>query len=146
MVQRTLEGQGSNGVIYINTEQKSETSTTINVSAYTGLSLIPVGQDVLNATEYRNYLNQRLAEEGLNTDQINEKFPWLNGDSSSPDYYKYNNNTDWQKEIFKTGALNKISLFIKGGDDIATYNISTGYAKQEGIFDKIKIQPFQFAH
>jgi TonB-linked SusC/RagA family outer membrane protein len=137
-----LGGAGSNGVIYINTEQKSEASTTINVSAYTGLSLVPADQDVLNATEYRNYLNQRLAEEGLNTSQIDEKFPWLNGNTSSRDYYKYNNSTDWQKETFKTGALNKISLFIKGGDDIATYNISTGYVKQEGNFDKTRFSRF----
>lgn len=137
-----LGGASSNGVIYINTEQKSETSTTINISAYTGLSLVPAKLDVLNASEYRTYLNQRLVEEGLSTDQINEKFPWLNGNASSRDYYKYNNNTDWQKEIFKNGTLNKISLFIKGGDDIATYNISAGYVKQEGNFEKTKFSRF----
>ncbi len=137
-----LGGAGSNGVIYINTEQKTETSTTINVSAYTGLSLAPAGQDVLNAAEYRDYLNQRLTEEGLNAGQINEKFPWLNGDAAARDYYKYNNSTDWQKETFKTGTLNKVSLFIKGGDDIATYNISTGYVKQDGNFEKTKFSRF----
>ncbi|MBN2272686.1 MAG: SusC/RagA family TonB-linked outer membrane protein [Bacteroidales bacterium] len=137
-----LGGASSNGVIYINTEQESETSTTINISAYTGLSMIPASQDVLKANEYRNYLNQRLAEEGLNASQIDAKFPWLNGTLYSPDYYKYNNSTDWQKEIFETGTLNKAHLFIKGGDDIATYNISTGYVKQNTIYEESRFSRF----
>jgi TonB-linked SusC/RagA family outer membrane protein len=137
-----LGGLSSNGVVNINTEQKSEASTIINASAYTGLTMIPKNQDVLNADEFRNYLNQVLAEGGLTADQINNKFPWLNGNSSSVDYYKYNNSTDWQKEIYKTGTLQKFHLFIKGGDEIATYNISTGYVKQNSIYENTYFSRF----
>jgi TonB-linked SusC/RagA family outer membrane protein len=137
-----LGSAGSNGVVNINTEQKSEASTIINISAYAGLSMVPKSQDILNAGEYKNYLNQILAEGGLSADQINNKFPWLNGNSSANDYYKYNNNTDWQKEIFTPGLLQKYHLFIKGGDEIATYNISTGYVKQNAIYENSSFNRF----
>jgi TonB-linked SusC/RagA family outer membrane protein len=137
-----LGGAGSNGVVNINTEQKSEASTIINISAYAGLSMIPKSQDVLSTEEFRDYLNQVLAEGGLSADQINTQFPWLNGNAAAPDYYKYNNSTDWQKEIFTPGLLQKYHLFIKGGDEIATYNISTGYVKQNAIYDNSKFSRF----
>jgi hypothetical protein len=134
-----LGSAATNGVINLNTEQKSEASTIINVSAYTGLSMAPKSQDVLTTDEYRNYLNQIPAEQGLDANTL---FPWLNGDNTSPGYYKYNNSTDWQKEIFKSGILQKYHMFIKGGDEIATYNISTGYLKQDGIYDKSNFSRF----
>ncbi|MBN1416928.1 MAG: SusC/RagA family TonB-linked outer membrane protein [Bacteroidales bacterium] len=130
-----LGSTSSNGVININTEQKSEASTIINASAYVGISMMPQPQDVLNAGEYRNYLNQIMVEGGLSAEQINSTFPWLNGGPSAEDYYKYNNSTDWQKEIFQRGVLQKYHLFIKGGDEIATYNISTGWVKQNTIYE-----------
>jgi TonB-linked SusC/RagA family outer membrane protein len=137
-----LGGASSNGVVNINTEQKSEASTVINISAYGGLSMVPKSQEVYDAAGFRNYLNQIMAEGGLSADQINGKFPWLNGDASVTDYYKYNNNTDWQKEIFTPGLLQKYHLFIKGGDEIATYNISTGFVKQNAIFEDSRFSRF----
>jgi TonB-linked SusC/RagA family outer membrane protein len=119
-----LGGVSSNGVVNINTEQKSEASTIINVSAYTGLTLIPQSQDVMNASEYKNYLS----ELGFPLNQINS--------------FKYQNSTDWQKEIFKAGTMQKFHVFLKGGDDIATYNISTGYVKQNGINENTNFSRF----
>lgn len=137
-----LGGVSSNGVVNINTEQKSEASTIINISAYGGFSLVPKSQDVFDAGEFRNYLNQILAEGGVSADEINAKYPWLNGNSSAKDYYKYNNSTDWQNEIFSPGFLQKYHLFIKGGDEIATYNISTGYVKQNSIYENSSFSRF----
>ncbi|MBN1927450.1 MAG: SusC/RagA family TonB-linked outer membrane protein [Prolixibacteraceae bacterium] len=131
-----LGAAGSSGVIFVNTEQKSDASTSINISGYAGIALMPKKLDVLDASEYRNYLNQRLTEEGATADQINENLPWLNGGEGSADYYKYNNSTNWQDEIFKPGALQKYHIFLKGGDDIATYNISAGYMNHEGLYDE----------
>jgi hypothetical protein len=65
---------------------------------------------------------------------INTTYPWLNGNPSSEDYYKYNNNTDWQDQIFEPATIQKYHFFLKGGDDIATYNISTGYLSQKGLY------------
>ena len=130
-----LGAAGSNGIININTEQKSETSTVIKMSAYEGMSMSPQSLDVLNAPQFKNYFNELLTDQGLSS-TIDSRYPWLNGDQNSKDYYRYNNNTDWQAQSFKPSTIQKYHFFLKGGDDIATYNISTGYQKQQGVYDQ----------
>jgi TonB-linked SusC/RagA family outer membrane protein len=130
-----LGSAGSNGVINVNTEQKAETSTIIKFSTYGGVSMVPKSLDLLSAAQFRNYFGEMLSSRGYTTGEINTMYPWLNGDASSRDYYKYNNSTDWQDEIFKPAIVSKYHFFLKGGDDIATYNISTGYLAHKGICD-----------
>jgi len=130
-----LGAAGSNGIINVNTEQKGETSTIIKMEAYAGITFAPQSLDVMNGSQYKNYLTDIYNSNPLNTVDINTKYPWLNGNSSSSEYYRYNNNTDWQKSIFKPSSLQKYHFFLKGGDDIATYNISTGYLSQTGILE-----------
>jgi len=127
---------GSNGIINVNTEQKGETSTVIKIEAYGGINMAPQSLDVMNESQFKNYFTDVYNSNPLNTVDINTKYPWLNGNSSTKDYYKYNNNTDWQKSIFKPSSLSKFRFFLKGGDEIATYNISTGYISQKGVLDQ----------
>lgn len=130
-----IGSSGSNGVVNINTEQEGETSTRIKFSAYGGIASTPEQLDVMNSSQFNNYFGEVLGEQGYLTSQINSMYPWLNGNTSAKDYYRYNNSTNWQDEILKPAALQKYHFFLKGGDDIATYNISTGYLKQDGIYD-----------
>ncbi|MFB6319050.1 SusC/RagA family TonB-linked outer membrane protein [Saccharicrinis sp. FJH54] len=130
-----LGSAGSNGLINISSEQEAEASTRIKFSAYGGMASSPQPLEVLNADQFRTYFDQVLSGQGYSTDQINNMYPWLNGNQSASGYYKYNNRTDWQKEIFKPAVLQKYHFFLKGGDEIATYNISTGYIAQDGIYD-----------
>ena len=130
-----LGAAGSNGVINVNTEQKAETSTVMKFSVYGGITMAPKKQDLLNADEFKNYFGQMLNSQGYGVSQINSMYPWLNGNSSSADYHKYNNSTDWQDETYSPSAVSKFHFFLKGGDDIATYNISTGYLSHKGIYD-----------
>ncbi len=132
---------GSNGVINVNTEQKAETSTVMKFSAYGGISLAPKNQEVLDPDQFNNYFNEMLTAQGYSSEQINSMYPWLKeappsgGNTPSEDYYKYHNNTNWQDEIYSPSAVSKFHFFLKGGDDIATYNISTGYLSHNGITD-----------
>ena len=130
-----LGSLGSNGVINVNTEQKSEASTVMKFSTYGGITLAPQKIDVLGVSEYKNYFSEILQSKGLDGNQINTMYPWLNGGSSAQDFYKYNNNTDWQDEIYGPASVSKFHFFLKGGDDIATYNISTGYLAHNGIYE-----------
>jgi TonB-linked SusC/RagA family outer membrane protein len=125
----------SNGVIYINSEQKSETSSAISFSAYGGIGLLPAKLDVLNTGQFKSFFREQLTVAGYSQDDVAEMYPWLNGDINSEDYYKYSNNTDWQDELFRLSAFQKYHIFLKGGDDIATYNISTGYLKHGGVYE-----------
>lgn len=126
---------GSNGVININTEQKAETSTIMKFSAYGGITMAPKSQDLMDAGEFKTYFSDMLNSQGYNASQINSMYPWLNGGTSSEDYYKYNNTTDWQEDTYSPATVSKFHFFLKGGDDIATYNISTGYLSHNGIYD-----------
>jgi TonB-linked SusC/RagA family outer membrane protein len=137
-----LGSAGSHGAIYINTEQKAETSTVIKFSAYGGISMVPEKQPLLNAGQFRDYFQSVLYSRGFDDGQINVMYPWLHGDASSAGYYKYNNSTDWQDEIFRPAALSKFYFFLKGGDDIATYNVSVGYLMQDGIYENSRYNRF----
>ncbi len=130
-----LGSASSNGVIYINTEQQSEASTIMKFSSYGGITMMPKKQELLDASQFKNYFKEMLNSRGYAGDQINSMYPWLNGDESSEDFYRYNNNTDWQDEIYEPATVSKFHFFLKGGDEIATYNISTGYLSHQGIYE-----------
>jgi TonB-linked SusC/RagA family outer membrane protein len=122
---------GSNGIIYVNTEQRDETSSQISFSAYGGVGLMPVKIPMLNNEQFRRYFSEQLTESGENP----ADYPWLQGEVSDEEYYRYNNNTDWQDLLFKPSSLQKYHIFLKGGDEIATYNISTGFLKHGSIYE-----------
>lgn len=124
---------GGNGVVYINLEQKRETSSSIIVNAYGGIGFSPKRQSLLNAGEFNSLLKDQIQQAGLSQDQIKAKYSFLNAAEGSEEYYRYNNNTDWQDEIYNAGVVQKYHIFLKGGDNIATYNISTGYLTHQGI-------------
>lgn len=129
-----LGGAASNGIIYLNTEQKSEASTLIKITGYGGVSFTPKKLDVMNADQFTNYFKGVLGTQGYSQNDQESMYPWLTG--SGDEKYKYDNNTNWQKEIYKPGILQKYHIFLKGGDDIATYNISAGFLNQDGGFDE----------
>ncbi|MFC2136996.1 SusC/RagA family TonB-linked outer membrane protein [Bacteroidota bacterium] len=131
-----LGSAGSNGIVYVNTEQSKETSADIKFKFSGGVALPPSKLDVMDADQYKKYFTEMLSSQGYSSGEINSMYPWLNGGpGSSSEYYRYNNNTDWQKENFKLSAYQKYHLYLKGGDDVATYNISTGYLRQGGPYD-----------
>jgi TonB-linked SusC/RagA family outer membrane protein len=130
-----LGAAGSNGVININTEQREEASTVIQFRSYGGISSTPANQDLLTGPQFRDYFTEMLASQGYDATQIGDMYPWLNGSPGTTDYYRYNNNTDWQSELFSPSAVSKYHFFLKGGDDIATYNLSTGYLMHNGVYD-----------
>jgi len=127
---------GANGFINVNTEQNKVTSASIIFKMYGGVVFPHSELDVMNADQFKPYFTEMYYSDPKNTVDINQKYPWLNGNSSSTDYYRFNNNTNWQKEINSPAGLQKYYIFIKGGDDIATYNISSGYTRQGSTYDQ----------
>jgi len=130
-----LGSTGSNGALYINTEQKAEASTVIRFSSYGGVSMTPQYMDLMNASQFSGFFNEMLLSQGYNPGQISTMYPWLGGGTSAPGYYRYNNNTNWQDQIFRPASVTKHHFFLKGGDEIATYNLSTGYQRHNGIYE-----------
>jgi len=133
--------KGANGVILIETKRGKEPETHINVIASTGLNMKPSSIPMLNPTQSKKYLVDLYQSNGYSGSEI-QKLPFLNNEKpvSQPwgyegnvDYYRYNNNTDWQDQLFVEGFKQNYMLNISGGDNIALYALSVGYMKNEGV-------------
>ena len=124
--------RGGNGVILITTGQAKDVATKIDFAAYGGFNAIPKLTPVMKAGDYRTYMSELAKTAGLNDDQI-QALPFMNDITSNPDYYRYHNETDWQKEVLKNSYNQNYHLRVTGGDDIATYALSLGYTTNKGV-------------
>jgi TonB-dependent starch-binding outer membrane protein SusC len=112
--------KGGNGVIVVTTRSgRKNQKTDITFSANYGVQEVLSTIGVLNATEYAAIIN-----EGSTVAGGNIIFPNLSAIGVG---------TDWQKEIFKTAALQSHNITARGGSDKMTYFLSAGYLNQGGI-------------
>lgn len=142
--------KGGNGAILIQTKRTVEQATRIDVTALCGINMQPEKLPVLGAKDSKRYLTELAQTSGLTSGQINA-LPWVNPNLpvQRPDktwensaYYKYNNNTDWQDEIFQTGFKQQYSLMVTGGDDKAIYGVSVGFQNKDGLIEGTDFQRF----
>lgn len=122
--------RGANGVVLVTTKRGQEGRLKIAASAeqlFLSPSRIP---EFLSSAEYVKLYNQALASDGLAPLFTPEQIRGYEAGNSF-DYP----NVDWYKEIAKdytTGT--KANLQVSGGDKKATYFVSLGYFKQNGIY------------
>jgi len=128
--------RGSNGVILIETLKPTEVQTTIDVSMRTGISMQPEQIPQLNARQYKTLANELLISSGEKEEDFTTAYPALFSTMNDIDFYKYNNNTNWQNSIFSNGMMNDFYIRVRGGDEIARYGLSVGYLNHEGIIDE----------
>lgn len=124
--------KGGNGVILINTKRGKSMATKINVRVYGGMEFVPKKIDMLNGNEYTAYLTDMISTiKGMNSSQLSS-YVFL--DKSPSNYYKkvFDNNTDWQKDMYQTAYTQNYKLSVEGGDDIGMYALSLGYTSTEG--------------
>lgn len=143
--------KAANGVILINTIQAKGVATRINFHAYTGLNLEPATQyRMMNGLNYRNYLSDMLYSKGMSVSEV-QALPYINnevpvvenwGVSGNSDYYRYNQSTDWQDEVFNSSFNQNYYLNITGGNDAALYAISFGYMGHGGTVGKTNFERY----
>ena len=124
--------KGANGVIIITTKRGKSMATKINARAYVGFELQPKKLSVLNGNQYKNYLSDMVGTvKDVNVNTLSS-FAFL--DNSPNNYYRnvFSNNTDWQKDLYRTAMNQNFKLSVEGGDDIGMYALSLGYTKSEG--------------
>ncbi len=126
--------KGANGVILINTKRGKSIQTRINVRAYGGFELVPTSVDMMNASQYRNYVTEFLgttkAAETLFKNNTNAP-NFMNEDPNYLLYPIYHNNTDWQKGMYDNAFSQNYRVSVEGGDDVAMYNLSLGYSQAD---------------
>ena len=128
----TYGTKGANGVVVITTARARELSTRIDAAVYGGANFAPKNLPLLDAAQYRSYLSDLLQSAGATDAQI-RNYPYLTDNPSSPGYYRYHNNTDWQKQAFKNSSFKNYYLKVTGGDDIARYALSLGVVSNAGV-------------
>ncbi|MCW3787004.1 SusC/RagA family TonB-linked outer membrane protein [Plebeiibacterium sediminum] len=124
--------KGANGIIYINTKRAKKLATSIEFTMSGELKTAPDEIPVLDASDYRLYLNDMLLSSGMSGNDISA-LPYMNDHTNSEGYYTYHNNTNWQKKVFENSFSQNIGVNISGGDPIATYSLSVGYMSNNGV-------------
>ena len=124
--------RAANGVVIITTKNgKKDQPLKVDYKGYFGVDWIPSGvYDLMNADQYSTYLGQACANSGT---------PLAGGYSKIEGTNQYhfmdNTNTDWFKEVFKTGTRQNHNVNLSGGGAHNTYNIGLDYFQQKGTLE-----------
>lgn len=123
--------KGSNGVIIIDTRRCKSMATRITATLSAGVTLEPKYINMMDAEQYRSYASELLRS----TNTTVSEFKFLNEDPSYHYYSQYHNNTDWKKQVYRTAFTQNYGINVEGGDDVANYNLSLGYANAQSTLD-----------
>ncbi len=132
--------QGSNGVIEIKTKRGVRGKTRVTYSFRLTGTYQPNGYEMLNGDEYTMMLKEEYFNPQLS--DANSNIPELSYNPTFPEYEMYNNNTDWLKEVKKTGWRQNHSLSLTGGGEKAHFRISAGFDHETGSIIKQKLYRF----
>ena len=123
--------RAANGVVIITTKGgKKDQPLKVDYKGYFGIDKISSDvYDVMNAEQYSRYLGQA----ALNTGVAAPGGYSLGADG----YYHFQDNTDtdWFKEVFKTGIRQNHNVNLSGGGAHNTYNIGLDYYNQKGTLE-----------
>lgn len=111
--------RGANGVVLITTKGGQEGRLKVSYNGYYGTQTIAKQLDVLTATEYRDVLNDIIADGGGNA---GEEVTEIQG-----------NGTDWQSELFRNAPIQDHNLSFSGGNAANKYYVSLDYFDQQGV-------------
>ncbi|MDB5152920.1 MAG: SusC/RagA family protein [Mucilaginibacter sp.] len=113
--------RGANGVVIITTKKGKKGHNDVSYSVYAGQQQVRKELPLLNGTQFAQLTNDIQASQGL------------------PLYYTSNQvnsfgaGADWQSAAFRKAPIQNHAIFVSGGDDKSTYDISGNYFDQEGI-------------
>lgn len=130
---------GSNGVLLIDTKKATNLETVVEFSGQYGTAFNTSSLPLLTPNNFNSYIGDVGLTYYDDMGEMLSAFPFLVDD---PNYYYqflYNNNTDWQSEMYKPAFVTDNTLRIKGGDAIAKYDLSVGYKNQQGVLDNTKL-------
>ncbi|MGZ5192015.1 MAG: TonB-dependent receptor plug domain-containing protein, partial [Flavisolibacter sp.] len=133
--------KGANGAIIITTARAQSQATQIDFAVYAGFNMVPPKLPVMGSADYRIYLNEILQSKGMSIAEINAQ-PYMNDDPNNPLYAQYHYDTDWQDKVMENSMNQNYFLKVTGGDNIATYGLSMGFTKNEGIIKSTDIMRY----
>ena len=110
--------RAANGVIIITTKSGGKTErTNVSYNGYVGFDIISKKLDIASADDIRGYVR-----------------------ANNLDYaYDKGGNTDWQKEVLRTGISHNHNVSITGGSAKTKYMASVNYMNRQGVIDGTKM-------
>ena len=125
--------KAANGVLVITTKRGSIGKPTITYTFKGSVSGVPNPIPLLNGDQYSSLIPEAFMNRigtTLNS-TVNREF---NYDPNDPYWFKnYSNNTNWIKEVSRTGYLQDHTVSLTGGGEKAKYFSSIGFFDQKGI-------------
>lgn len=125
--------RASNGVVIITTKRGKQGATKFNIDYTTGISHPSHLMDWLNADQYLELFNEAM-DNVSDTDGL--VWGWLpKNDIWDMFVPRWNEgyNTDWQKEAFQKGSMNRINVSGSGGNESTTFYAGVSYDDTKGI-------------
>ena len=137
--------KGGNGVIIINTKRGKSMATKIGVRIFGGVELAPKKLSVLSGDQYSTYLSDMVSTiKNMSASSLN-RYAFL--DKSPSNYYRkvFSNNTDWQKDMYRSAMTQNYKINVEGGDDVGMYVLSLGYTSGKSTgkgtdFDRLNLR------
>lgn len=121
------------GVILITTKSGKNGKAKVSYDGWTGETEAVRLPDLLDAEQFMLIKNEAVLNSKISSNNQNNTavpsasfFPTLNADGSIV-------NTDWFKEVYRTGISQNHSLNVSGGSETTKYYFSTNYSNQKGI-------------
>jgi len=116
--------QAANGVVVITTKRGGGTTNKFAVRSYYGVQSVPNQLDLAGPARWAEINRQAYENAGLAVPQ--GTLDVISGVNTV--------NTDWQDEVFRTGAIQDHNLQVSGAtaNGTANYLLSGGYFNQEG--------------
>lgn len=130
--------KGANGVIIIKTKRNRSMATKIDLNISGNYQLMPNMPEMMNASQYRTYASELLGTTGTNL----KTFKFLQSDPDYMYYNMYHQDTDWSEVAYQEAFVQNYNVNVQGGDDIANYNLSVGYAFGDGVLTQSDFSRF----
>ncbi|MGD9556229.1 MAG: SusC/RagA family TonB-linked outer membrane protein [Mangrovibacterium sp.] len=111
--------RGANGVVLVTTKSGKSGKTKIELNTSYSIQEIGKKLNLLNGQQFAEYINELYANDGSSV------VPYQNP-------AQYGEGTDWQEEIFRTGALQRYQLSASGGTGNINFYTSVDYYDNKG--------------
>lgn len=116
--------RGANGVIIVTTKKAKQGRTVVSLNSSVGVKTIGNRVKMVNGDQFREMYNEQLKNE------------WLDGNQKDPfapfDFSKFQANTNWQDEIFRTALLTDNNISVSASTDKSNFYLGVGYMYEQG--------------
>lgn len=112
--------KAANGVIIVTTKKGKTGAAHVSYNGYVAVENVAKDLDLATAADLRDYAKAN-------------NFELVNDEGA---------NTDWQKEVERTGFSHNHNLAVSGGNDKSNYNVSLNYLSHEGVITGTDMERF----